>query len=212
MGTPEASREPCPDRILDDVGASFCMGAIGGSALHFLKGLHASPNGARLAGAFQAVRLNAPRIGGGFAVWGALFSATDCTMVYARQTEDPWNSIVAGATTGGLLSLRRGLGATVRSAAVGGAFLALIEGGSIMLGKALSMEQQQMPAAIVEEPLPAPTTAGDPPASDSGAGSEGWFAGWFGGGKKEEEKKSKGSETKILESFDAPPVPNFEYK
>nr|GMD84037.1 mitochondrial import inner membrane translocase subunit TIM17-2-like [Ipomoea batatas] len=59
MGTPETSREPCPDRILDDVGGAF-----------------------------------------------------DCSMVYVRQKEDPWNSIIAGAATGGVLSLRQGLGAS----------------------------------------------------------------------------------------------------
>nr|GMD14776.1 mitochondrial import inner membrane translocase subunit TIM17-2-like [Ipomoea batatas] len=48
MGTPETSREPCPDRILDNVGGAF-----------------------------------------------------DCSMVYICQKEDMWNSIIAGAATGG---------------------------------------------------------------------------------------------------------------
>ncbi|KAL9277236.1 hypothetical protein ACSQ67_025244 [Phaseolus vulgaris] len=71
MGTPETSREPCPDRILDDIGGAFGMGAVGGSAFHFLKGLYNAPKGARVVAASQAVRLNAPRVGGSFAVWGA---------------------------------------------------------------------------------------------------------------------------------------------
>lgn len=81
MGTPETSREPCPDRILDDVGGAFGMGAVGGSAFHFIKGLYNSPNGERMIGGVQAVRMNAPRVGGSFAVWGGLFSAFDCSMV-----------------------------------------------------------------------------------------------------------------------------------
>ncbi|KAL1532534.1 Mitochondrial import inner membrane translocase subunit TIM17-2 [Salvia divinorum] len=105
MGTPETSREPCPDRILDDVGGAFGMGVVGGAAFHFLKGIYNSPKGERLAGGSQAVRMNAPRVGGSFAVWGGLFSTFDCTMVYMRQKEDPWNSIIAGATTGGLLEI-----------------------------------------------------------------------------------------------------------
>ncbi|KAF4352071.1 mitochondrial import inner membrane translocase subunit TIM17-2 [Cannabis sativa] len=236
MGTPETSREPCPDRILDDIGGAFGMGAVGGSAFHFIKGLYNSPKGARLVGGSQAVRMNAPRVGGSFAVWGGLFSAFDCTMVYVRQKEDPWNSIIAGAATGGFLQMRQGLGAASRSAAFGGVLLALIEGAGIMLNKVLS-EQQQVPVMIDE---PAPNVAGMPgfpptgqlpgrfptqqipevssapgSASDlgSGSGSKSWLGGWLGGGdKKEPQTPSSGSETKILESFDAPPVPSFEFK
>ncbi|KAL5572549.1 hypothetical protein UlMin_022146 [Ulmus minor] len=229
MGTPETSREPCPDRILDDIGGAFGMGAVGGSAFHFLKGIYNSPKGARLIGGSQAVRMNAPRVGGSFAVWGGLFSAFDCTMVYVRQKEDPWNSIIAGAATGGFLQMRQGLAASSRSALFGGVLLALIEGAGIMLNKVLS-QQQQMPIMIEE---PAANVAGMPggfsgqlpgrlpaqsvpePLSEAGSSSDSgsWLGGWFGGGnKKESQPTSSGSETKILESFDAPPVPNFEYK
>ena len=57
----------------------------------------------------QAIRREAPRIGGSFAVWGGLFSTFDCTLVAVRHKEDPWNSIAAGALTGGFLSLRTGV-------------------------------------------------------------------------------------------------------
>ncbi|KAI4295308.1 hypothetical protein L6164_035368 [Bauhinia variegata] len=223
MGTPETSREPCPDRILDDIGGAFGMGAVGGSAFHFLKGIYGSPKGARLIGATQAVRLNAPRVGGSFAVWGGLFSSFDCTMVYIRQKEDPWNSIIAGAATGGFLSMRQGLGASARSAMFGGVLLALIEGAGIMLNKVLTA-QQQMPM-VIDEPMPGYTpnqlpgipvppevSSSSTVPSDSGSTTSSWFGGWFRGDKKEEPTKSGGSETKVLESFDAPPVPNFEYK
>ena len=56
----------------------------------------------------QAIRREAPRIGGSFAVWGGLFSTFDCTLVAIRHKEDPWNSIAAGAMTGGFLQLRTG--------------------------------------------------------------------------------------------------------
>ncbi|CAL1370111.1 unnamed protein product [Linum trigynum] len=75
MGTPETSREPCLDRILDDNGDAFGMRAVGGSAFHFIKGVYNSPVGTRLTGGTQAVLMNAPRVGGSFAVWGGLFLA-----------------------------------------------------------------------------------------------------------------------------------------
>ena len=209
MGTPETSREPCPDRILDDVGGAFGMGAVGGGAFHFIKGIYNSPKGARLVGAAQAVRMNSPRVGGSFAVWGGLFSTFDCTMVYLRQKEDPWNSIIAGAATGGFLSMRQGMGATARSAAMGGVLLALIEGAGIMLNKMME-KQQQIP---MEEPglvgLPGMMGGPEEPVGSEGPGT--WLGGLFGKGK-EPDPATSGSETKVLESFDAPPVPNFDYK
>ncbi|CAH9066338.1 unnamed protein product [Cuscuta europaea] len=205
MGTPETSREPCPDRILDDLGGAFGMGAVGGSAFHFIKGIYNSPNGARMIGATQAVRMNAPRIGGSFAVWGGLFSCFDCTMVYVRQKEDPWNSIISGAATGGLLSLRQGLGSSARAAAFGGVLLALIEGAGIMLNK------------FTTAPLNAPIYVNDPMGPPGGnqlpnndTPSESWFGGLFG--EKKEEKKSSGLKTEILESFETPIPPTFEFK
>ncbi|KAL8505625.1 hypothetical protein ACS0TY_016749 [Phlomoides rotata] len=226
MGTPETSREPCPDRILDDVGGAFGMGAVGGAAFHFLKGIYNSPKGERLIGGSQAVPMNAPRVGGSFAVWGGLFSTFDCTMVYVRQKEDPWNSIIAGAATGGFLQMRQGLGAASRSALFGGVLLALIEGAGIMLNKVM-IAPQNFP---MDEPLPyvagapgypmgqipgqAPVNVesmGAGSSTSSPSSSSSWFGGIFGGGK-EETASSDGSKTKVLESFDAPNPPSFEYK
>ncbi|XP_047326995.1 mitochondrial import inner membrane translocase subunit TIM17-2-like [Impatiens glandulifera] len=224
MGTPETSREPCPDRILDDIGGAFGMGAVGGAAFHFLKGTYNSPKGERLGGGYQAMRMNAPRVGGSFAVWGGLFSAFDCTMVYVRQKEDPWNSIIAGAATGGFLQMRQGLGAASRSAVFGGVLLGLIEGAGIMLNKILSaqppMEEPlpSMPGVPPMAQFPGQTigTLGDGssklPESPSSASSSSWFGGIFGGDKKQENSNSSGNKTQVLESFDSPSPPTFEYK
>ncbi|XP_068637198.1 mitochondrial import inner membrane translocase subunit TIM17-2-like [Aristolochia californica] len=223
MGTPETSREPCPDRILDDLGGAFGMGAVGGSAFHFIKGVYNSPRGERLLGGSQAVRMNAPRVGGSFAVWGGLFSVFDCSMVYVRQKEDPWNSIIAGAATGGFLQMRQGVGPAARSAAFGGILLALIEGAGIMLNKMLSVPQN----FPMEEPIPNmaggpgfpmgqpfPASSHVPDSTGESSSSTSWFGGFFGGDKKKETPSASGSKTEILESFDTPstPIPTFEYK
>ncbi|KAK9832502.1 hypothetical protein WJX81_002570 [Elliptochloris bilobata] len=126
-------REPCPDRILDDIGGAFGMGAVGGGLWHLFKGVRNSPSNARFRGGFEAVRREAPRIGGSFAVWGGLFSTFDCTLVAVRRKEDPWNSIAAGALTGGFLQLRTGMRSAAKSAAFGGVLLAMIEGLGILL-------------------------------------------------------------------------------
>lgn len=104
------------------------MGAVGGTVWHFFKGARNSPNGARVIGALDAVKLRAPILGGSFAVWGGLFSTFDCALQGVRRKEDPWNAIASGAMTGGVLSCRSGLRAAGRSAVAGGILLALIEG------------------------------------------------------------------------------------
>ncbi|XP_058112293.1 mitochondrial import inner membrane translocase subunit TIM17-2-like [Magnolia sinica] len=224
MGTSDTSREPCPDRILDDIGGAFGMGAVGGSAFHFIKGLYNSPRGERLLGGSQAVRMNAPRIGGSFAVWGGLFSAFDCSIVFIRQKEDPWNSIIAAAATGGLLQMGQGLRPAARSAIFGGVLLALIEGTGIMLNRAQNFPPMEEPITNMAGggagfpmmgSMQSPTLSQAPDGSSDGSlsSSSSWFGGFFGGGKKQETAKG-GSKTEILESFDTPslPIPSFEYK
>lgn len=134
----EHAREPCPDRILDDVGGAFGMGAIGGSIWHFFKGARNSPRGQRLIGGVDAVKMRAPVLGGSFAVWGGLFSTFDCALSGVRGVEDPYNSIASGAITGGVLAARSGMRASARSAAIGGVLLAVIEGLGIMLTRMTS--------------------------------------------------------------------------
>ncbi|GJV61677.1 hypothetical protein Tco_1467777 [Tanacetum coccineum] len=200
----DLQRDPCPDRIIQDTGGAFGMGAIGGSAFHFIKGLYNSPRGERFIGGAQAVRMNAPRVGGSFAVWGGLFSTFDCAFVYARQKEDPWNSILAGAATGGLLSLRQGFGPMCRVGLGTAAFLALLEGANIMQTK-VEAAQQKIPPAMFEEAPVAPQI-GD--QTQQGA-TPSWFGGLFGA--KNEEVKSYVKD-EVLESFDSPMPPTFDFK
>ncbi|XP_017082154.1 probable mitochondrial import inner membrane translocase subunit Tim17 1 [Drosophila eugracilis] len=128
-------REPCPFRIIEDCGGAFAMGALGGGAFQAIKGFRNAPSGIihRLSGGLAAVRARSALVGGNFAVWGATFSAIDCTLIYYRKMEDPWNSIISGAATGGVLAARGGLTSMLSSALVGGVLLALIEGVGIMV-------------------------------------------------------------------------------
>lgn len=134
----ESGRDPCPWRILDDVGGAFAMGAVGGSVWHGVKGFRNSPRGQALVGSVASVRARAPVLGGNFAVWGGLFASFDCTLAYLRQKEDSWNSIMSGAATGGVLAMRAGPKAAGRNALVGGVLLAVIEGFGIMINKAFA--------------------------------------------------------------------------
>lgn len=114
------------------------MGCIGGGIWHSVKGARLAPAGARMAGSLSAVVARSPVLGGQFAVWGGLFACCDCTLTALRQKEDPWNSIISGAATGGILAARAGPRAAASAAAVGGVLLALIEGMGIMISRALA--------------------------------------------------------------------------
>ncbi len=140
-----------PWRIVDDCGGAFTMGAIGGSIFQAIKGFRNSPAGLsyRLNGSLSAIKARAPIIGGNFAVWGGLFSTIDCSLIKMRGKEDPWNAIMSGAATGGILAARSGPGAMAGSALIGGVLLAMIEGVSILFTRFTA--EQFRPLTIVSK-------------------------------------------------------------
>lgn len=149
----EYAREPCPWRIVDDCGGAFTMGAIGGAVFQSIKGFRNAPSGMnrRLIGSLAAIKQRAPIIAGNFAIWGGMFSTIDCTLVHFRRKEDPWNSIISGAATGGILAARNGLPAMAGSALIGGVLLAIIEGVGILFTR-LSADQFRPPNPTMEDP------------------------------------------------------------
>lgn len=174
----------------------------------------------------QSIRREAPKIGGSFAVWGGLFSTFDCTLLALRKKEDPWNSIGAGALTGGFLQLRTGLRSAARSAAFGGVLLGMIEGVGILLTRMTAPPPAPVP--MVEMPGPAPITGkgmaaaaeapvGLAPSSPAlempepvpEAGSS-WLPSWFGGAKKEENRAPQaGAQVLPDDRFAPPAMPDF---
>merc|ERR1711865_301363 len=108
----------------------------------------------------------APVLGGQFAVWGGLFACFDCSLTSLRQKEDPWNSIVSGAATGGVLAIRAGPQAAASAALVGGVLLALIEGMGIMITKMTAPPTQGGLFPTMGLP-PAPTSTTSPPSGSS---------------------------------------------
>jgi import inner membrane translocase subunit TIM17 len=92
-------------------------------------------------GGLLHVRNRAPFLGGSFAMWGGVFSSIDCLMIYYRQKDDPWNAVVSGFMTGGVLAIRGGLSMAFKNAAIGGLILLLIEGVSTIV-TSVAMRQQ----------------------------------------------------------------------
>lgn len=156
----EYTREPCPWRIIDDCGGAFTMGLIGGGVFQSIKGFRNAPSGftRRFIGSLEAVKQRSPLVAGSFAVWGSVFSTVDCTLIHLRKKEDPWNSITAGAVTGGVLAARNGLPAMAGSAFIGGVLLALIEGVGILFTR-MTAEQFKPVNPVIEDP----SQLGQPP-------------------------------------------------
>eukprot|EP01083_Nonionella_stella_P180531 644101_1 len=163
---------PCPDRVVDDCGGAFAMGAIGASIWHGVKGYRNTPKGGKFSGCVQAIRQRAPVTGGAFALWGLSFSTFDCAIAKYRKKEDPWNAIMAGAATGGLLAARSGYKAVLMQAAFGGIFLAMIEGMGIAIGNSMSKKEEEEERAqspyMFQSPSPPPAIPGQPQSIEMG--------------------------------------------
>jgi import inner membrane translocase subunit TIM17 len=132
------------------------------------------------------------------------------TAYYTITQEDPWNSIISGAATGGILAGRAGPKAMASAAVVGGILLALIEGMGIMFTRmtappvptAEDYERAMDPTApptagtLMERMLGAPPPTAPPPtpSTEPSFGMETTFStestqqeqeesGWFSWGK-----------------------------
>ena len=138
-------REPCPWRIVEDAGGAFVFGMGGGLIWHSIGGARNAPRGEVLRQMAYRVKTRVPIVAGSFAVWGVFFSCFDCTFTALRKKEDPWNAIMSGAATGGVLAIRAGLKAAGKNALVGGVILAAIEGLGIVLQRVImpSLEAYQ---------------------------------------------------------------------
>ena len=139
---------PCPWRMVEDTGAAFLLGCLGGTMWHAFRGIRNSPKGTRMSGMISAVKSRAPILGGSFAIWGLMYSGFDCTFSAIRRKEDPINSILAGGLSGGCLAIRGGIKAFGTNFAIGSVMLALIEGFNMYLTnrvmKIAEMQQEQL--------------------------------------------------------------------
>lgn len=80
-----------------------------------------------------------------------------------NSQEDPWNSIISGAATGGVLAARAGPRAMASAAVVGGVLLALIEGMGIMFTKMMAPPvptKDDYERAMRQDPTAPPTSGG----------------------------------------------------
>ncbi|XP_044008602.1 mitochondrial import inner membrane translocase subunit Tim17-A-like [Aphidius gifuensis] len=154
MAQDEYTREPCPWRVVEDCGGAFSMGLIGGSIFQGIKGFRNAPSGLnkRFIGSITAIKTRSPMLAGSFAVWGAMFSSVDCTIIHIRQKEDPWNSIMSAAITGGVLAARNGVGAMAMSAIFGGVLLGLMEVAGIFMTRAGAEQYKPQPIDFGQQP------------------------------------------------------------
>ena len=86
-------------------------------------------------------------------MWGGVFSSIDCLMIYLRQKDDPYNAIVSGFLTGGILAIRGGLSVAFKNAFIGGVILMLIEGVSVVVSSVAMRHQYQMMEAMQKEEM-----------------------------------------------------------
>jgi len=174
-GDRDASREPCPDRIIEDIGGAYGMGAIGGFLWHFAKGARNSPKGDRMTGALFAAKARGPILGNAFAAWGGTFSTFDCSLQYLRQRDDHWNAIASGFLTGGVLAARGGWKSAGRNALVGGVLLAIIEGVASIVVRSTTTTPREQTLQMLEHERQMEAYRKQ---AEAGGGEQGFVASW----------------------------------
>ncbi|KAL8426791.1 hypothetical protein Efla_003385 [Eimeria flavescens] len=119
VGKRELTRVPCPDMVIDDIGSAFCTGFMGGFLWHFTQCWPNSPRCEKFSGAMFSGCRKASNHGSSFATWGGgIICPFDCTLIHLRSgKQDSWNSVLAGAATGGFLFMRTGWRSCVRNSA-----------------------------------------------------------------------------------------------
>ena len=80
---------------------------------------------------------------GSFALWGCVFSTTDCMLLAVRKKEDGANPIISGFFTGGCLAFRGGYMSALKNAFIGGAILGLMEGANLLISTMQYREQKR---------------------------------------------------------------------
>ncbi|KAL4488881.1 hypothetical protein ABPG72_005668 [Tetrahymena utriculariae] len=139
--------KPCPYRIVDDIGGAFSMGAFAGCIIYFIKGMYYAPSSERFSQGFDLLRKRAPILGGNFAMWGALFTISECGLIHYRQVEDNWNKVAGGFITGAMLSIRGGYRQALQQGIIGGIFLgcfSFVEIAMMKFQRRAQLEQQEM--------------------------------------------------------------------
>lgn len=150
MNFPEAP--PPVLMVVEDTGIAWGMGTLGGGVFAGVKGFRNSPRGDKLAGGWMNAKVRGPIYGGNFAIWGGLYTMSDLLLQRARGASDGYNSVLAGALTGGALAARAGFKQFYRNAAIGGVLLGVIEGFSTVMG-AFKGQAVDVPGPIMKEVL-----------------------------------------------------------
>lgn len=57
-------RQPCPERIFDDLGSAFSMGVVAGTIFHFVRGCINGPRGGKFKMGLTTMKQRAPILGG----------------------------------------------------------------------------------------------------------------------------------------------------
>ena len=130
-------REPCPWRIIEDLGGGYCFGMALGSIWHGIAGLRNAPSNNRWQSCISRVSGRVPLMAGGFAMWAMTYSFYECGISSFRGKEDLWNPIASGALTGGTLAARAGPRVAGQQFMIGGLILAGIEGLSVYVNRTL---------------------------------------------------------------------------
>lgn len=77
----------------------------------------------------------------------------DCLLIHYRQKDDPWNAVMAGFITGGVLAIRGGASQAFKQAMMGGMILAIIEVASNLMNAIMVRKQHEFQQEMQRQEL-----------------------------------------------------------
>ncbi|KAF0992327.1 hypothetical protein HZS_534 [Henneguya salminicola] len=104
MEMPVNLRTPCPNRIYEDTGVAFTIGAIGGIIFQCGQAIFTRSRSRTLLKIGSKLRYRVPTTCGSFALWGLSFSLCECSLQFIGVKNQAASAVIAGSFTGALLA------------------------------------------------------------------------------------------------------------
>uniref|UniRef100_A0A6B2G8X8 Putative mitochondrial import inner membrane translocase subunit Tim17 4 (Trinotate prediction) n=1 Tax=Myxobolus squamalis TaxID=59785 RepID=A0A6B2G8X8_MYXSQ len=138
MQVPTNFRTPCPNRIYEDTGVAFTIGAIGGVVFQLGQAIFTKYRSRTILKIGSKFRYRVPTTSGSFALWGLSFSSCECSLQKFGIKNQAASAIISGGLTGAILAAQRSRKSIFLGAFFGFLILSMIEMAIVFAEKTLS--------------------------------------------------------------------------
>ena len=119
--------KPSIVKMLDDTGGAFLMAGISSFIFNGIRGYYHAARGRRTSALINSGYRALLKTGFGFGFWGMSYSTIDLMLNKIRPNHITSNSVISGAVTSSILTLRYGFNEMVKQALLGGFIITIID-------------------------------------------------------------------------------------